>query len=48
MRTPLVASVVVGMIGWLKGHRLAAIVPAILSAFTAVIVAVVSHEEFWG
>jgi hypothetical protein len=48
MLTPLVASVVVGAIGCLRGHRLAAIVPATLSTVMAVIVTVFGFEEFFG
>lgn len=45
--TPLVASVVVGTLGWLKGHRPAAVVPALASAATIFLVTVLrSYEEF--
>ena len=47
MMTPLVASAVVGMIGW-SGHRPAAIVPAALSACIAVVVTIFGSEEFFG
>lgn len=46
---PLVASVVVGTLGWLKGHRPAAVVPALASAATIFLVTVFrSYEEFGG
>jgi hypothetical protein len=48
MLTPLVASFVVGMIGWLRGHRPAAIVPAALSACIALVVTIFGSEEFFG
>lgn len=48
MLTPLVASFVVGIIGWLRGHRPAAIVPAALSANIAVVVTILGSEEFFG
>lgn len=48
MLTPLVASFVIGMIGWLRGHRPAAIVPAALSACIAVVVTIFGSEEFFG
>ena len=48
MMTPLVASAVVGMIGWLRGHRPAAIVPAALSACITVVVTIFGSEEFFG
>ena len=44
---PLVASIVVGTLGWLKGHRPAAVVPALASAATIFLVTVFrSYEEF--
>ena len=48
MMAPLIASIVVGVLGWLKGHRLAAIVPALASAAMVVILTIFSYEEFWG
>ena len=46
---PLVASIVVGTLGWLKGHRPAAVVPALASAATIFLVTVFrSYEEFGG
>ena len=46
---PLVASIVVGALGWLKGHRPAAVVPALASAATIFLVTVFrSYEEFSG
>jgi hypothetical protein len=46
---PLVASIVVGTLGWLKGHRPAAVVPALASAATIFLVTVLrSYEEFGG
>ena len=46
---PLVASIVVGTVGWLKGHRPAAVVPALASAATIFLVTVLrSYEEFGG
>ncbi len=46
---PLVASIVVGTLGWLKGHRPAAVVPALASAATIFLVTVLrSYEEFAG
>jgi uncharacterized membrane protein YoaK (UPF0700 family) len=46
---PLVASVVVGTLGWLKGHRPAAVVPALASAATIFLVTVLrSYEAFGG
>ena len=47
MLTPLVASFVVGMIAWLRGHRPWAIVPAVLSACIAVVVTIFGFEEFF-
>ena len=48
MMAPLIASIVVGVLGWLKGHRPAAIVPALASAAMVVILTIFSYEEFWG
>jgi fatty acid desaturase len=48
MMAPLVGSIVVGGLGWLKGHRPAAIVPALASATMIVIITVFGYEEFWG
>lgn len=46
---PLIASIVVGTLGWLKGHRPAAVVPALASAATIFLVTVLrSYEEFGG
>ena len=46
---PLVASIVVGTLGWLKRHRPAAVVPALASAATIFLVTVLrSYEEFGG
>lgn len=47
MMAPLVASIVVGVLGWLKGHRPAAIPPALASAAMVFIVTIFSYEEFW-
>ena len=48
MLMPLLASIVVGAIGALRGHRLAAIVPAGLSTVMAVVVTIFGSEEFFG
>ena len=48
MMAPLLASFVVGVLGWLKGNRPAAIVPALASVAMIVIITVFSFEEFWG
>jgi uncharacterized membrane protein YoaK (UPF0700 family) len=46
---PLVASIVVGTLGWLKRHRPAAVVPALASAATILLVTVFRcYEEFGG
>jgi uncharacterized membrane protein YoaK (UPF0700 family) len=46
---PLVASIVVGTLGWLKGHRPAAVVPALASVATIFLVTLFrSYEEFGG
>jgi hypothetical protein len=46
---PPVASIVVGTLGWLKRHRPAAVVPALASAVTILLVTVFrSYEEFGG
>jgi fatty acid desaturase len=47
MMAPLVASIVVGMLGWVKGKRPAAIVPALASLAIIVFFTVFSFEEFW-
>jgi len=46
---PLVASIVVGTLGWLKGHRPAAVVPALASAAMIFLITVFGiYEEFGG
>jgi hypothetical protein len=46
---PLVASIVVGTLGWLKGHRPAAVVPALASAAMIFLITVFRiYEEFGG
>lgn len=47
MMAPLVAAVVVGLLGWLRWHRPAAIWSALTSAAMAVIVTIFSYAEFW-
>lgn len=48
MVAPLVASFVAGAMGWVKGHRSSAIIPALVSAATIVTITVFGYEEFWG
>jgi fatty acid desaturase len=48
MMAPLIASIVVGALGWLKWRRPAAIVPALASAVMIFVVTVFSYQEFWG
>lgn len=48
MTTPLVASVVVGMLGWLKGHRPAAILLVLASAAMIAVITTFGFEEFFG
>lgn len=48
MMTPLVASIAVGGLGWLKGHRSASILPVVASAAMIVIITIFGYEEFWG
>ena len=46
---PSLPTIVVGTLGWLKGHRPAAVVPALASAATIFLVTVFrSYEEFGG
>lgn len=46
---PLVASIVVGTLGWLKGHRPAAVAPALASAAMIFLITVFRiYEEFGG
>ena len=47
MMSPLVASIVVGVLGWLKGHRPSAILPALASVAMFSIITIFSYEEFW-
>lgn len=47
MIAPLVASLVAGTLGWLKGHRPAAILPALASAAMILMITVFSCGEFW-
>ena len=48
MMAPLVAAIVVGMLGWLKGHRPAAILPALASVVMVVVITIFTSAEFWG
>jgi hypothetical protein len=48
MIAPLVASIVVGVNGWLKHHHAAALVPATLSMVSLVAITIFGFEEFWG
>lgn len=48
MLTPLVASVAFGAIGWLKGHRPWAIVPALLSVAVIATITVFGADQFFG
>ena len=45
---PLVASFVLGVMGWVKGHRPAAIAPALVSAAWIVVVTILGAEQFVG
>ena len=47
MIAPLVAAIVIGMLGLVKGHRRSAIVPVLASAGMIFILTVFSFEEFW-
>ena len=47
MMAPLAAAIVIGALGWLRGHRPAAIVPALASAAMIVILTIFSYQEFW-
>ncbi len=48
MMLPLVASVVLGVMGWVKGHRPAAMVPALASACMIIVITVLGAGEFFG
>ena len=48
MALPLIASIAIGISGWLKGHRPAAIAPAIVSAAWMGVVTVLGAEQFVG
>ena len=48
MMTPLVASIVLAIMAWVKGHRPAAIVPALASAVMIVLVTVLGAYQFFG
>ena len=48
MIAPLLASLVVGALGCTRGHRPAAIIPALASAGMILIVTLFSYDELWG
>jgi fatty acid desaturase len=48
MIAPLVAAIVVGVLGWVRGHRAAAIIPALVSAAMIGIITVFGYDEFFG
>ena len=48
MMAPLVAAIVVGVLGWVRGHRAAAIVPTLASAAMIGIITVLGYDEFFG
>lgn len=48
MLAPLIASAVVGILGWVRGHRPAAIVPAGLSMVMIIVITVLGSEQFFG
>ena len=48
MIAPLVASIVIGILGFVKGNRRWAIVPVLASAGMIFIITALSFEEFWG
>jgi hypothetical protein len=48
MVAPLAASVVVGLMGAAKRHRMAGLIPAAISGALIVAITVFGFEEFWG
>ena len=48
MIAPLVASIVLGMLGWVKGHKPVAVVPAIVSVIWIGALSVFGAEQFFG
>jgi hypothetical protein len=48
MLVPLVASIVVGMLAWLKGHRPWAILPVLASAAMIAVISVFGANEWFG